>query len=54
MGVVPKYDETFVEGDLEKDDFIVYYALNDYVYIHKIGVRGFCQLESLERNLDFQ
>jgi hypothetical protein len=31
LGVVPKFDEVFIDGSLEKDDFVAYYALNNFV-----------------------
>lgn len=28
---MPKWDDYYIDGSLEKNDFVVYYALNDYI-----------------------
>lgn len=31
LNKVPKFDEVHIEGSLEKDDFIAYFSLNNYI-----------------------
>lgn len=28
---MPSYDDIYIDGDLEKNDFIAYYGLNNYI-----------------------